>query len=617
MTTTATALKLETADLKVMANRLRGHSILMTTESASGHPTTCMSCAEIVSALFFQSMDWDPADPTASASDVFVLSKGHAAPILYAALKEAGAIDQDLLDLRKIDSPLEGHPTPNLDWVRVASGSLGQGLSAASGMAKVRKMDGHEKRVFCLTGDGEVAEGAVWEAAAFASHYELDNLCAIVDVNGLGQSGVSMFGHDPAVYARRFEAFGWHAIVVDGHDVEALVAAFAEAKATTGKPTVLVARTEKGKGWSEAEGKHGFHGKPIPRGDKLTAALAEIGDADIAATRPSVTPGRRPDGGERVASWTPGYEKGQKEQVATRQAYGQALVELGNVRDDVFVIDGDTKNSTFAEKFAIAHPDRYVEAFIAEQNMIGVALGAATEGKIAFASSFAAFLTRAYDFIRMAAYSRPGALIVCGSHCGVSIGEDGASQMGLEDIAMMRAVYGSTVLYPSDAVSAERCVQAIIRAGGVGYIRTSRPKTAVIYDKNELFPVGGSKTLRSSDADVATLIGAGVTLHESLAAAETLAKDGIAVRVIDLYSVQPIDTATLQKAAAETKRLVVVEDHSPAGGLGEAVAMAVAGKAPIDHLCVKTAPRSGKPDELLDTFGISAAKIVEAVRAGL
>lgn len=616
MNTTMTAeraLKLDIEDLQIMAQRLRRHSMAMTAESASGHPTTCMSCAEIVSTLFFSAMDWDPTDPSAGSSDVFVLSKGHAAPIYYAALWEAGAIDHDLLTLRNFDSPLEGHPTPNLDWVRVATGSLGQGLSAGCGMALARRQDGGTERFYVLLGDGESAEGAVWEAAQLASHYSLDNLCAIVDVNAQGQSGRTMYGHDLETFVKRFEAFGWNAVAVDGHDVEALKSAFDKARDHRDGPTAIIARTLKGKGVSFVEDKDGFHGKPITKGEQLDRALAEIGDAEISVPRPKVDV--QPldfQIGASFEAWTPAFEKGQK--VATRQAYGTALVNLGKACEDVFVIDADTKNSTFAEPFAKEFGERYVEAFIAEQNMVGVALGAATEGKLAFCSSFACFLSRAYDFIRMAGYSRPRALVLCGSHCGVSIGQDGASQMALEDLAMMRAVCGAKVYYPSDAMSTERIVQTVARDGGLAYIRTTRPKTPVLYGAEEEFYAGGSKVLRRSEADKVTIVGAGITLHEALAAADTLAADGIAVRVIDAYCVEPVDAATLCQAAEETGRLVVVEDHSAAGGLGEAVAAAVAGKAPIKHLAVRGTPRSGQPEELMSHFGIDAASIVAAVR---
>jgi transketolase len=606
-------MSVDVASLARMAQKLRRHSLTATSEAGSGHPTTCMSCAEITSVLFFDEMRWDPADPSGRDADVFVLSKGHAAPILWAALREAGAISDDLLTLRRSTSPLEGHPTPNSPWVRVATGSLGQGLCAAAGMAWGRKLDGTAARVYALLGDGESAEGSVWEAAQFASYFALDNLCAIVDVNRLGQSGATMYGHDTRVYAARFEAFGWDVAVVDGHDVAALREAFARARATTGKPFAIVARTLKGKGVSFVEDKDAWHGKPLKKGEELDRALAELGNTDVTlkvAARRYVSNARPAPADGAVA---PAYALGQ--QVATREAYGTALATLGQSDSRVVALDGDTKNSTFSERLKALAPERFVEAFIAEQNMVGVALGLSSEGKIPFASTFACFLTRAYDFIRMAVYSRPAHLVLCGSHAGVSIGEDGASQMALEDLAMMRALLDTTVLYPSDAVSAERLVEAAARTRGIVYIRTSRPKTPVIYANDEAFPVGGSKTLRSSAKDVVTLVGAGVTLHEALVAHDLLARAGVAARVIDLYSIKPLDVATLRRAANETGLIVTVEDHGLCGGIGEAVAAAVAGLCRVELLGVCNIPRSAAPTELLATHGIDAAAIAAKVQA--
>jgi transketolase len=595
-----------------MAQKLRRISLETTAEAGSGHPSTCMSAAEIVAVLFFEEMRFDPRDPSGRDADVFVLSKGHAAPLLWGALHEAGAIADDPMTLRLLSSDLEGHPTPRCPWVRVATGSLGQGLSAAAGMAWARRLDATPARVFALLGDGESAEGSVWEAAQFAAHENLGNLCAIVDVNRLGQSGPTMYGHDTAVYEGRFRAFGWETAVVDGHDVAALRGAFARARATPRQPFAVIARTLKGKGVSFMEDKEGWHGKPVKKGDELQRALAELGDTAVDI---KVEPRRYP-----MRTWVmpvepalaPAYRLGQE--VATREAYGSALASLAKQCPQVVAIDGDTKNSTFSERFKEHAPERFAEGYIAEQNMVGVALGMASEGKIPFASTFACFLSRAYDFIRMAAYSRPPHLVLCGSHAGVSIGEDGPSQMALEDLAMMRAITGATVLYPSDAVSAERLVETAARTPGIVYIRTSRPKTKVLYANEESFPVGGSRTLRSSAKDVLTIVGAGVTLHEALAAHETLAREGIIVRVIDLYSVKPVDEATLRKAAAETGGFVTVEDHSLCGGIGEAVAAAVAGRARIEMLGVREIPRSGKPAELMAAHGIDAAAIVAAVK---
>jgi transketolase len=601
--------------LALMARKLRRHSLEMTAEAGSGHPTTCMSCAEIVSVLFFDEMRFDPKDPSGRDQDVFVLSKGHAAPILWAALKEAGAITDDLMSLRRYGSPLEGHPTTHSPWVRVATGSLGQGLSASAGMARARKLDHSQGRVYALLGDGEAAEGAVWEAAQFASFHKLDNLCAILDVNRLGQSGPTMYQHDTAVYDARLRAFGWEVAVVDGHDVAPLREAFARARATSGRPFAIVARTFKGKGVSFLEDKEGWHGKPVKKGEELQKALAELGPADITIR----VERRRYPSAPAIAAGAPAlrpdYKPGQE--AATREAYGTALAKLAKTCSAVVAIDGDTSNSTFSERIKQTAPERYVEGYIAEQNMVGVALGLATEGKIAFASTFACFLTRAYDFIRMASYSHPGHLVLAGSHAGVSIGEDGPSQMALEDLAMMRALVDAKVLYPSDGVSGERLVELAARTPGVVYIRTSRPKAKTLYANDEPFPLGGSKTLRTSTDDAVTIVAAGVTLHEALAAHETLLGEGIRTRVIDLYSVKPVDEETLRKAARETKAILTVEDHSVCGGIGDAVAGAVAGLAPVTMLGVREMPRSGKPAELLAAHGIDAAGIAAAVRRAL
>jgi transketolase len=605
-------MAVDDATLHKMAQRLRRDCLESTAEAGSGHPTSCMSAAELVSVLFFDEMRFDPRDPSGRDQDVFVLSKGHAAPLLWAVLKEAGCIDDDLSTLRRFDSRLEGHPTPRVPWVRVATGSLGQGLCAGGGMAWARKLDRSEGRVYVLLGDGEAAEGSVWEAAEFASFYKLDNVCAILDVNRLGQSGPTMYQHDLEPYLARLRGFGWEALAVDGHDVKAVREAYARARATKGKPFGIVARTFKGKGVSFLENKDGWHGKAVKQGEELAQALAELGDTSVTIkVEPRrYPPARVPAPGEPRVQ--PAYKLGQE--VATREAYGTALAALAKTAPQVVALDGDVKNSTFADKFKEVAPERFAEAYIAEQNMVGAALGMSTEGKVPFASTFACFNTRAYDFIRMAVYSRPSHLILCGSHAGVSIGEDGPSQMALEDLAMMRALLGTTVLYPSDAVSGERLVETAARTPGIVYIRTSRPKTRVIYDNAEAFPVGGSKTLRSSPKDRVTIVAAGVTVPEALKAHEALAKDGIAARVIDLYSVKPVDEATLRKAAEETRGIVTVEDHSASGGIGDAVAAAVAGRTRMDILGVRDIPRSGKPEELMKAHGITADAIVAAAR---
>lgn len=600
------------AQLQQMAQKLRAHTLRMTTAAGSGHPSTCCSMAEIMAVLFFDEMEFDPSQPTAKDVDHFVLSKGHAAPILWAALAEAGAIRDDLLRLRKFDSVLEGHPTPRCPWVRFATGSLGQGLSAACGIALAQRLENIAQRVFVVLGDGEVAEGAVWEAAQFAGHYRLRNLCAVIDLNRLGQSGGSYFDHDVDGLAARWRSFGWHAICVDGHAVGALRTAFTEARTHTAQPTVLIAKTIKGRGAHLFEDKEGWHGKPLPK-EHLDNALAALGDVSIALA-PKQKLGSIP-----TRPLTPDlknleplrYEKG--EQVETRRAYGNALVRLSRAIPQLIALDADTKNSTFSETLLKANPERFIECFIAEQNMVGVALGLAAMGWIPCASTFACFLSRAYDFLRMGVVSQPPHAIFCGSHVGVSIGEDGPSQMGLEDLAMMRALVQSTVVCPCDAVSTERLMEALVQTTGMSYIRTSRPKTPVIYDVHEPFPIGGSKVLRQSAHDCCTIVAAGVTLHEALAAYDLLKAQGKAVRVIDAYSIKPLDTATLQRAARETGRLITVEDHSVWGGLGEAVCQAVAGLAPVTLLGIREIPRSGTLVELMATYGIDAAAITRGV----
>lgn len=596
--------------LQKMALKLRRLVIRMTTEAGSGHPTSCMSCAEIVSALFFHEMRWDPNEPSARNVDTFVLSKGHAAPILWAVLSEADAINEDPMTLRRIDSSLEGHPTPANRWVRVATGSLGQGLAAANGIALANRLDGSEARVYCLLGDGECSEGSVWEAAQFASLHGLSNLVAIVDVNGLGQTGPTPYRHHAAVFARRFEAFGWRAIEIDGHDMHAVLAALEAAKAAG--PTAIVARTVKGKGVAFLESAPDKHGVPLKQGE-MDKALQELGEVDIhikVAPRhvgPSVP--LRPAATGQI---TPAYKIG--DQVATRDAFGKALQALGGIMPDIVVVDGDVANSTRTEFFAQAFPDRFFQSYIAEQNMLGTALGLAVSDKVAFAATFAAFFTRAYDFIRMAAYSRPQHLVLCGSHAGVSIGEDGPSQMGLEDLAMMRPIFGSTILYPCDAVSAERLTELAARIGGIVYIRTTRGKTPVIYDAGtDGFPLGGSKLLRSSPADEFTVVAAGITVHEALAAYDSLKGKEITIRVIDAYSVKPLDVNRLHQAARETKGIITVEDHGIEGGLGDAVAVAVGTLAPVYRLGITEMPRSGTPEELLDHYGISRRAIEQQI----
>jgi len=599
-------------DLRKIATRLRVHSLRMTTAAGSGHPTTCLSAAELAACLFFGEMRWNTKDPRDPANDEFVLSKGHAAPLLWAVYAEAGILPfESLLDLRKISSALEGHPTPRMPWVKAATGSLGQGLSVGAGLALAQRLDRSPARTFVMLGDGECAEGQVWEAAAAASYWKLRNLVAVVDVNRLGQSDPTMHQHDMAALKRKFAAFGWDAAVVDGHNVDKVRAALARA-GKKGRPTAVLARTIKGKGVSFIEDKNGWHGKPL-KADDLARALEELGAVpEIDAKRFIHKP--RPFH-KRKTFVAMGFARtAYKDKTATRLAYGNALLSLSRVNPSVVAIDGDVKNSTYADKFFEAFPDRAFEAFIAEQNMVGVGIGLAAKGYIPFMATFAAFLTRAHDQIRMAAYSLSN-IKLCGSHVGVSIGEDGPSQMGLEDLAMFRPIPGCVVLYPSDAVSAEAAVAAAAAHKGLVYIRTTRPATPILYAADETFPIGGCKVLGKAEGDVATIIAAGITVHEALKARAQLAKEGLGVRIVDAYSVAPLDAATIASEVAATGgRAVVVEDHFAGGGLGEAVAGALAGRAALKHLCVRDLPRSGKPDELLEMYGISASHIVRAVK---
>jgi len=600
------------------ATQLRIHSVRATSEAGSGHPTSCASAADIVATLFFSVMRYDPQNPKAPNSDRFILSKGHAAPLLYAAWAEAGLFPtSDLLKLRTLTSDLEGHPTPRLPFVDMATGSLGQGLPVGIGIALNAKfVDKLDYRTYVLMGDGESVEGSVWEAAEVGRQYGLDNLCAIVDVNRLGQSDPTMLQHDMEAYRSRWAGFGWHAIVVDGHDLAAVLAAFDEAARTKGRPTVLLAKTYKGKGISFIENKVEWHGKPLKKGeetqkaiDELTAQLRPNG-ASITISKPSTPNTQSVSIGTMPAS---PYKIG--DSVATREAFGAALEALGAVHPSTVALDADVKNSTYTDKFGKKFPNRFFENFIAEQNMVGAAAGLAACGKVPFAATFACFLSRAYDFIRMAAVSGSNIKLV-GTHVGVSIGEDGPSQMGLEDIAMMAAQPNVTVLYPSDGNSTYRLIEAAAQHKGMVYVRAGRPKNPVIYGPDERFHIGGSKVLRQSPSDVLTIIAAGVTLFEALKAYDQLQSAGIAVRVIDLYSIAPIDRATLLECGQATqRRMLTVEDHYAHGGLGDAVLSAVATEGIRVHkLAVREIPHSGKPDELIDHYGIGVRSIVEAVQ---
>jgi len=603
--------------LREKARLLRIHSLRMTTAAGSGHPTSCLSAAEMMAATFFHAMKFDVADPNSLASDRFVLSKGHAAPILYAALAESGVFPVSrLMTLRQFSSELEGHPTPLIPGVDAATGSLGQGLSVGAGLALGARLEKSAARVYVLLGDGEEAEGQVWEAASFAAHYQLDNLVALADINALGQSERTMYRHDTGVYLHKFEAQGWAAEVVDGHDMAAVVAALDRAKETHGRPYAIIARTEKGHGISFLADKDGWHGKALSA-EQLEKALAELGPMPPIAKDPGRSYARKslPVPPDFPAPAAPNYKIGQL--AASREAYGTGLKNLGAVNAKVYALDGDVKNSTFSETLQKAQPDKLIQGYIAEQNLVSVAVGMAAQGLVPFVDTFACFLSRAYDQVRMAAISRSN-INLCGSHCGVSIGEDGPSQMALEDLAAFRAIPGAAVFYPSDAVSAERLTEEAARRPGICYIRTSRPKTPVLYSADEKFPVPGLKVLRQSASDRVTVIGAGITLYEALKAYDELAARKFAIRVIDLYCIKPLDVAALAENVRATEgRLITVEDHYPQGGLGEAVlgALAEAGVplSAVRHLAVERVPHSGQPDELIEAFGISARHIVAAV----
>jgi transketolase len=605
----------DSAFLRELGQQLRVDSVRAAAVTNSGHPTSSMSAADLMAVLLANYFRYDIDDPKNPANDHLIFSKGHASPLLYSLYKAAGAIsDEELLTFRKFGSRLEGHPTPVLPWVDVATGSLGQGLAYGVGVALAgKKLDRLPYRVWVLHGDSEMAEGSVWEAFEHAAYSELDNLTCVLDVNRLGQRGETMHGWDLDSYANRARAFGWHAIEIDGHDVDAIVRAYTEAIATTGRPTLVVARTLKGKGVKAVEDKGGWHGKALDNPDEAVAELGGVRNLVVKVTKPEPgTPHRFETGPLEL----PRYEVG--EEVATRRAYGDALAAVGKARGDVVALDGEVSNSTFAEIFAKDFPERYFEMYIAEQQMVAAAVGMQVREWKPFASTFAAFFTRAYDFIRMAAISRAN-IALCGSHAGVSIGEDGPSQMALEDLAALRAVHSSTVLYPCDANQTAHLVAAMADLEGISFLRTTRANTPVIYAPSEKFPVGGSKVVRSGHEDEVAIVGAGITLHEALKAAAELEEEGIAARVIDLYSVKPVDADTLRAAAEATGgRIVTVEDHWPEGGLGEAVLSALADfDAPlrVTKLAVADMPASGKPAELLAAAGIDAGHIAEAARA--
>ncbi|WP_329269276.1 transketolase [Streptomyces pseudovenezuelae] len=606
---------MNTGELVELAQQLRVDSVRASAAAGSGHPTSSMSAADLMAVLLANHFRYDFDRPAHPGNDRFVLSKGHASPLLYAAYKAAGVVDdEELLTFRKLDSRLEGHPTPRkLPWVETATGSLGQGLPVGVGIAlSGKRLDRADYRVWVLCGDSELAEGSIWEAAEHAGHEHLDNLTAIVDVNRLGQRGPTRHGHDLDAYARRFQAFGWHTVEVDGHDVDAIDRAYGEAESTKGQPTAILARTLKGKGVADVEDREGLHGKPLKNADDAIEELGGVRDLRVRVNEP---PAARVLHAVRAGHVElPRWDTG--EEVATRDAYGQALAALGTGRGDVVALDGEVGDSTRTEYFAKEHADRYFECYIAEQQMVAAAVGLAARGWVPYAGTFAAFLTRAYDFVRMASISGAGLNLV-GSHAGVAIGQDGPSQMGLEDLAMMRAIHGSTVLYPCDANQTARLIAGMADLDGIRYLRTGRGESPVIYGADEQFPIGGSKVLRFSQSDRLTVVAAGVTVHEALKAAEALDQEGIRVRVVDLYSVKPVDRDTLRQAAEDTGCLLTVEDHREEGGLGDAVLDAFTDGRPVPRLvrlAVRTMPGSASPEEQLHAAGIDAESIGAAVR---
>jgi transketolase len=596
--------------VRELAQQLRVDAVRSSAAAGSGHPTSGMSAADLMAVLFSRYLRYDFATPEHRANDHLVFSKGHASPLLYALYKAAGAIDdEELLSFREFGSRLQGHPTPELPWVDVATGSLGQGLPIAVGIAAAARLEQSPLRVWTLCGDSELAEGSMWEAFEHAGFAGLANLIAIVDVNRLGQRGPTMHEWDTSKLAARAAACDWHVQEIDGHDFDAIDDAYAEALAA-GRPAVIFARTKKGSGVAAVEDQPGWHGKPL---EDPEAAIEELGGIREVGVQVEAPPEASPFEIERAAVDRPSYEMGEK--VATRGAYGDALAWLGSIDERVVALDGEVGNSTYAERFAAKHPDRFFEMYIAEQQMVASAIGMQTRGWKPFASSFGAFLSRAYDFVRMGAISNAD-LKLCGSHVGVSIGADGPSQMALEDIASLRAVLGSVILYPSDPNQAVALLDLMRGHRGISYMRTTREKTPTIYGADQEFEIGGSCTVRSSEDDAVTLIGAGITLHEALQAADRLAENGVAARVIDLYSVKPVDAGAILMAAAETQALVTVEDHWIEGGIGDVVAAVLAENGvatSLTRLAVTERPGSGPPEALLAAAGIDADHIVAAV----
>ncbi len=602
--------------LRKLATLIRYYILFMTTAAGSGHPTSSLSATELMSCLLFSGIfRFDADHPNSPNTDRLIFSKGHASPLFYALWAAAGELsEKDLLTYRKFGSPLEGHPTVAFPFAEAATGSLGQGLSIGIGMAlNAKYLDKLPYRTYVLLGDSEMAEGSQWEAMEIAAYYKLDNLVGVLDVNRLGQRGETMYGWDLDAYAKRISSFGWRTILLDGHSIPEILAAYGEALHGADQPVMLIGKTIKGKGVSFIENKDGWHGKPLKK-EECDRAIKELGEIDKSVRGEIALPEDKKPEEKSPQGELKKMDYPADKPVPTRKAYGNALARIFPKFPHLVSLDGEVSNSTYAEIFKEAYPDRFFEMYIAEQNMAGAALGLSRRGKIPFVSTFAAFFTRAFDQIRMSQYS-DGNIKFAGSHAGVSIGEDGPSQMGLEDIAIFRTILNSVVFYPSDAVSTEKLVEEAAKHEGIVYIRTTRKETPILYRPDETFTVGGSKVLRKSERDVVTVIGAGVTLHEALEAYEALRKEGILIRVIDLYSIKPIDEATLREAASATRSIITVEDHYAEGGIGEAVRSALANSpVPIFSLSVKKKPKSGKPQELLDYEEISRGAIVKKVK---
>jgi transketolase len=605
-----------TNKVKELAALIRYYILIMTTEAGSGHPTSSLSATELMACLFFGGIfRFDVDKPKFPNNDRLIFSKGHASPLLYALWAAAGKLtEEDLMTYRKFGSALEGHPSIVFPYVEAATGSLGQGLSIGVGMAlNAKYLDKLSYRTYVLLGDSEMAEGSQWESMQIAAHYKLNNLICVLDINRLGQRGETMYGWDLDAYQKRISSLGWKTMLFDGHSVSEVLTAYEEALHANGQPVMLIGRTIKGKGVSFVENKNGWHGKTLNR-EECNRALKELGEIDKAVRgeislpedlKPREQPSKKPLKKVDYPADKP---------VATRKAYGNALVRIYPQFRDMVSLDGEVSNSTYAKIFKEAYPERFFEMYIAEQNMIGTALGLSCRGKIPFVSTFAAFFSRAFDQIRMSQYSDPNIKFV-GSHAGVSIGEDGPSQMGLEDIAMFRTISNSVIFYPSDAISTEKLIEEAAKHYGIVYIRTTRKETCILYNQEEQFNLGGSKVLRKSEKDNATVIAAGITLHEALEAYEVLRKENVFIRIIDLYSVKPIDETTLREAASATKLIITVEDHYAEGGIGEAVKSALATyPVPVHSLSVKRKPKSGKPQELLDYEEISRTAIIKKVK---